>query len=180
MLYVSGGETELITTNNGTIQFDTNNYTYDHGMHLVMTTTAGENWRFDASTIDGSELQIGLYANATRFPFNTGTSAGLDFSGCGRGDNTLTGWFNVSSVVYSNNVLISGAINFVQYDEGILSERTTGTVHYNVTPPPSLSFSPTNGFAGSGPVGGPFNVPARTFVLTNSGGGTLKGWPSVM
>lgn len=172
--YVSGGETELITTNNGTIEFDTNNYTYDHGLHLLLTTTAGEWWSFDASTIDGSELQVGLYTNATRFPFNNGNSPGLDFSGCGRGDNTLTGWFKVESVVYSNSVLISAAVDFVQYDEGILSEETTGTVHYNVTPPPILSFSPTRGFASSGPVGGPFSSPSQTFLLTNSGGGTLN------
>lgn len=171
--YVAGGETELITTNNGVIEFDTVNYTDDHGMHLWIYTASGEYWHFDASAAGGGQLQVGLYDNATRFPFNT-DNPGLSFWGCGRGDNTLTGWFDVSSIAYSNGVLVSAAIDWVQYDEGVLSEKITGYVHYNYIPPPSLSVLPARGFAGSGPVGGPFAPSAQNFAITNSGGGTLN------
>jgi subtilase family serine protease len=45
-----------------------------------------------------------------------------------------------------------------------------------------LAIIPTNGFAASGPVGGPFNVTSQNFVLTNLGAGSiswsLTGLPS--
>ena len=128
--YVSQGKTELITTTNGSIAFN-NGYSYDHGLHLNITTTAGENWSVDVGAIDRGQLHVGLYTNATRFPLNNGSSPGLNFSGNGRGDNTLTGWFNVLSIAYSNNTLVSAAIDFVQYDEGDVTKKNSGFVRYN-------------------------------------------------
>ena len=126
------GETELINSANGTIVFN-NGYSYDHGLHLNMTTTAGENWSLDVGAIDRGQLQVGLYTNATRFPFNNGSSPGLNFKGNGREDNTLTGWFNVLSVTYSNSTLVAAAVDFVQYDTGNPADETSGYVRYNST-----------------------------------------------
>ena len=172
--WVAGGETEWIGTNDGTFEFDDATYSYDQGFHMIINTTAGEWWMIDMGATDRGQLQVGTYTNATRFPFNEGTSPGLDFSGCGRGDNQLTGSFNVLSIAYSNDVLVSAAIDFVQYDEGNTDEKNIGSVRYNYTPPPNLSFAPASGFASSGPVGGPFSSPTQTFELTNAGGGTLS------
>ena len=128
--WVSHGITELITTTNGTIVFNSG-YSYDHGLHLNINTTSGQYWSLDCGAIDRGQLHVGLYTNATRFPFNNGSSPGLSFTGNGRGDNNVTGWFNVLSIAYSNNVLVSAAIDFVQYDEGILTEKTSGYIRYN-------------------------------------------------
>src|SRR5436305_111228 len=60
---------------------------------------------------------VGAY-NATRWPF-MGSGAGLDFSGNGRGDNTLTGSFNVLQADYDASGKIAAfAVNWTQYDEG--------------------------------------------------------------
>ncbi|HXC97733.1 MAG TPA: LamG-like jellyroll fold domain-containing protein, partial [Verrucomicrobiae bacterium] len=42
-----------------------------------------------------------------------------------------------------------------------------------IVPPDSLVISPTTGFTASGAVGGPFNVTAQNFTLTNTSAGTL-------
>ena len=128
--WVSHGLTELITATNGTIAFNSG-YSYDNGLHLNINLTNGQYWALDCGAIDRGQLHVGLCTNATRFPFNNGSSPGLSFTGNGRGDNNVTGWFNVLSIAYSNNMPVSAAIDFVQYDEGILTEKTSGYIRYN-------------------------------------------------
>lgn len=132
--YVGHGITETITAANGTIAFNPG-VSYDQGLHLNITVTNGEYWSLDIGAIDGGHLQVGLYTNATRFPFNIGSTPGLNFSGNGRGNNTLTGWFNVLSVAYTNDTLLSAAIDFVQYDSGNLTNKITGYVRFNSSMP---------------------------------------------
>jgi hypothetical protein len=128
--WVTHGETELITPANGAITFN-NGYSYDQGLHLNITTTAGENWALDIGTSNRGPLTVGFYTNATRFPFNNGSTPGLSFTGNGRGDNQVAGWFNVLGVTYSNSTLISASVDFVQYDETLLYEKTSGFIRYN-------------------------------------------------
>jgi hypothetical protein len=137
--WVGHGITETITAANGTIAFNPG-YSYDHGLHLNMTVTNGENWSLDIGAPDRGHLQVGLYTNATRFPFNYNSNPslstpGLSFTGNSRGDNTLTGWFNVLSVAYTNDTLLSAAIDFVQYDSGNLAQKITGYVRFNSSMP---------------------------------------------
>ncbi|MBS4052394.1 hypothetical protein [Methylomonas rivi] len=75
---------------------------------------------YDAATNtnNGNELTVGFYDQATRFPFNSPTKPGLDFSGNGRGNNTLGGWFDVLEIVYGqNNDILRFAVDFRQFDE---------------------------------------------------------------
>ena len=136
--WVGHGETELITPANGSISLDPP--VYDTGLHLAITTTSGEWWYLDFGTSTRGNLSDGLYANATRFPFNNGSSPGLSFIGQGRGDNTLTGWFDVLDISYSGSTVTSAAIDFVQYDEGIQSWENDGSVRYNSAIP--IDYSP--------------------------------------
>lgn len=136
--WVGHGETELITPENGSISLDPSGY--DSGLHLAITTTSGEWWYLDFGTSSRGTLSDGMYADATRYPFNDGSSPGLSFIGQGRGDNTLTGWFDVLDVLYSGSTVTSAAIDFVQYDEGNESWENYGSIRYNSDIP--IDFSP--------------------------------------
>ena len=97
----------------------------------------GNYWNFDftaptfdpiTNTNDGNELEVGFYDNATRFPINSPSRPGLDFSGNGLGNNTLGGWFNVLDVAYAGNGdVLRFAVDFRQFDE---SEDMTGPSTY--------------------------------------------------
>ncbi len=74
---------------------------------------------------------VGFYPNATRWPF-MGSGPGLDFNSPGRGDNTLSGWFNVLQADYD----VSGqptafAVDFVQFDETNTNAWNRGSVRFN-------------------------------------------------
>lgn len=80
------------------------------------------------NTNDGNDLAIGFYDQATRFPFNSPMRPGLDFSGNGRGNNQLGGWFRVLDVAYASDGEVDRfAVDFRQFDE---SEAMTGPSTY--------------------------------------------------
>jgi hypothetical protein len=89
-------------------------------------------WDLDFSAPFNVTLSKGNYRGATRFPFQALSEAGLNFDGNGRGNNTLTGSFNILEAIYSSNrdVLIFAA-DFVQYDEGAQTSWNIGSIRYN-------------------------------------------------
>ena len=119
--------------------------TWTHGVEGVFSITTnfdlgatvtfddGKYWSFNfaaptydpvTNTITGNQLEVGFYNYATRFPFNSPTRPGLSFSGNGRGNNTLGGWFDVLEVVYgAGGDILKLAVDFRQFDE---SESMTG------------------------------------------------------
>jgi len=88
-------------------------------------------YRLELGGPESTVPTIGFYPNATRFGFN-GSGPGLDFSTTGRGDNTLTGYFNVLQADYdlSGNIM-SFAVDFTQYDEGVKANWVSGSFRYN-------------------------------------------------
>ncbi|MET3133259.1 hypothetical protein AAKU55_003549 [Oxalobacteraceae bacterium GrIS 1.11] len=99
----------------------------DYHRGVSINYNDGNYWTFDfaapsynaaTNTNGGQLLQVGLYNNAQRFPFNSPTKAGMDVSGNGRGDNTLSGWFRVLEIGYgANGDLSRFAVDFRQFDE---------------------------------------------------------------
>jgi hypothetical protein len=91
--------------------------------------------------------QVGYYPGAMRWPFMFADTAGLNLTAPGRGNNTLSGWFNVLQADYQTNGQIAAfAVDFVQYDETITTRWNRGSVRYNsiipvpgALPPMSLS-----------------------------------------
>jgi hypothetical protein len=74
---------------------------------------------------------IGDYENAQRWPFQGG-GPGLSWTGDGRGDNVLSGNFQVLDAGYDNQGnLVSFAANFVQYDEDNTSWWNVGEIRFN-------------------------------------------------
>lgn len=100
---------------------------FDQG--VTINYDDGNFWSFDfaapsydpvANTNDGQQLVAKFYDNATRFPFNSPTRSGMDISGNGRGNNQLSGWFNVLEAVYGTDGVVERfAVDFRQYDENL-------------------------------------------------------------
>ena len=65
-----------------------------------------------------TQLQPGYYAGLQRYPFHNPVLGGLDWSGDGRGCNTLKGWFTVDSVTYVGSTLTAIDLRFEQHCEG--------------------------------------------------------------
>lgn len=113
----------------------------DYG--ITVSYNDGDHWFFrfaaptydiTSNTNDGQSLEVGLYDNATRLPFNSPTEPGLNFSGNGRGNNELGGWFNVLDVAYGDDGdLMRLAIDFRQYDdsEEMFGPSTYGSLRIN-------------------------------------------------
>jgi hypothetical protein len=70
-------------------------------IRLQVNPVAGGGWLMDFAAPLGQPLVPGVYINAQRAAFRTGTSPGIDISGDGRGCNTVTGSFTVYAIAFS-------------------------------------------------------------------------------
>lgn len=114
---------------------------FDKG--ATVTFNDGHYWRFAfaaptydpvTNTNNGNLLDVKFYDNATRFPFNSPTRPGLSFSGNGRGNNRLGGWFDVLEVTYDDKYnYLSLAVDFRQFDESeaMAGSSTFGSLRIN-------------------------------------------------
>jgi len=90
-------------------------------------------WYLDLAAPFDAELTVGAYEDATRFPFQEESAPGLDFSGNGRGNNTLTGRFDITEVSYGpGGDVLQFAANFEQHGEGD-DPALFGQIRYNST-----------------------------------------------
>ena len=74
------------------------------GGHLSINVNGNTWWYGNFQTMYTiSQLQPGLYQGLKRYPFHNPAFGGLDWSGDGRGCNSLIGWFAIDSVTYDLN-----------------------------------------------------------------------------
>ena len=99
-------------------------------------------WYLRLAAPEGASLSVGSYANATRWPFQETTAPGLDFSGNGRGNNRLTGSFNILESNVADDGTLSFAVDFLQYDEEITNWWVKGAIRYNSEVPVNLTPEP--------------------------------------
>jgi hypothetical protein len=86
--------------------------------HGKLTVSAGD-WNGDFVGRDGIfALEVGYYAGLHRYPFHNPAKGGLDWSGNGRGCNTLTGWFAIDRIVYIGTTVKELDMRFEQHCEG--------------------------------------------------------------
>jgi hypothetical protein len=119
------------------------------GVNIAYHGDAYWNFEFSAPSYDpttntnnGQMLQVGLYTNAQRFPFNSPTKPGIDISGNGRGNNTESGWFDILQISYDPSGNLSQfAVDFKQFDEGNTTVGLYGSLRFNSTIPIDTSFS---------------------------------------
>ena len=99
-------------------------------------------WYLRLAAPEGASLSVGSYANATRWPFQETTAPGLDFSGNGRGNNRLTGSFNILESNVADDGTFSFAVDFLQYDEESTNAWIKGAIRYNSEVPINLTPEP--------------------------------------
>jgi hypothetical protein len=120
--YIGGGRTQLLTPSNTTIVADVNRT-------AAFGISAG-GWNGDFVGMNSlSQLKPGYYGNLQRYPFNNAARGGLNWSGNGRGCNTLTGWFVVDKVSYTLGAVTSIDLRFEQHCEGGTAAQR-GKIHW--------------------------------------------------
>jgi hypothetical protein len=155
--FVGGGASYSYTRANAVLSFTPN------GGTLRVQVRGDESWdgEFDLPSAL-TQFQPGTYTNLTRAPFRNPSVGGLDWSGEGRGCNTLTGSITVHGATYSAGVLSALDLSFDQHCEGsaaalrgrVVWIASDGTMPPGpvVTPPASL-WVPA---AGATPVSGSY------------------------
>jgi hypothetical protein len=146
--WVGQGQTYLYTLADAQISPSAN------GALLQVSVVGDESWSGDFKGMSSiGQLQPGYYANLERYPFNNPTRGGLDWTGEGRGCNTLTGWFMIDGITYSTGAVTSVDLRFEQYCDG--GPALHGQVHWfagdptqppgPVSPPPADLWQPAPG-----------------------------------
>jgi hypothetical protein len=107
----------------------TNNFSATRSGNSLSFSTSGYELRIIGA---GSSLPtVGFYPGATRYPFQ-GSGPGMAFTAPGRGNNTLTGWFHVLQAEYQTNGQPAAfAVDFVQYDETVVTRWSRGSIRFN-------------------------------------------------
>jgi len=122
---------------------------------LTVVIDGDEGWTGEFQLPDNYlELEVGTYANLTRYPFHDAVVGGLSWSGEGRGCNTLDGSITIDSVTYNGSTLTDIDLSFEQYCEGN-SPALRGEIHWEaddtttplgpVAPPPAGLWEPMQG-----------------------------------
>jgi hypothetical protein len=116
-------------------------YAMDLGAYSPTTPPGGKKewWNIVMVGVNGSAPGVGTHLNAERWPFQSSGHPGLDFSGNGRGNNTLAGEFYIyEKSVGANGLLTKLAVDFMQYDEGGRSNWIWGSFRINSDIPITL------------------------------------------
>lgn len=119
--YIGQGKSYLYDESNSVISFSRN---YDNGITVNIDQKPGDDssyfwWTFNLAAPEGLELKPGVYESAQRHPFQDIDKPGLDFSGTGRGCNSLTGFFEIRNVEYNDEGDVEELdVYFEQHCEG--------------------------------------------------------------
>jgi hypothetical protein len=108
--YIGSGFTYSYTGANSTIDVTSS------GRHITVSVD-GWGGNFEAMN-SVSRIEPGYYPDLIRWPFHNPTKGGLDWSGQGRGCNTLRGWFAVDEVTYTGSEITALRMRFEQHCEG--------------------------------------------------------------
>jgi hypothetical protein len=105
---------------------------YDQGAYTNAVTLSAGGYALVLVEPNHSLPTAGYYDGVTRWPF-MGDGAGMWFTAPGRGDNQISGWFDVLEASYSpiDGSVASFAVNFKQYDETSTTDFTEGSIRYN-------------------------------------------------
>jgi hypothetical protein len=89
-------------------------------------------WRFVVEAPKGTNLAVGKYEGATRYPFQNDDVAGLDLGGQGRGCNQSFSDFEIFEIEFDSEMnLTKLALDFDHACEQSTRERLQGTVRIN-------------------------------------------------
>jgi uncharacterized repeat protein (TIGR01451 family) len=171
--YIGAGRSYQYSRSNAQLQVTAT------GGLLSVRVDGDENWSAEFQlprTL--TQFQPGTYANLMRYPFHDPAVGGLNWSGEGRGCNTLRGAITVSRAIYANGVLEALDLSFEQFCEGGAG-ALRGQIHWTnldtslapgpVNPPPAGLWSPA---PGATPVSGSYVYLQSEFGDYIGGGST--------
>jgi len=154
--YIGQGQSYLYTSANAALSTSTSD-----GL-LNVSANGDKSWSGQFKAMNGlTQLQPGYYGDLLRYPFHNPAKGGLNWSGDGRGCNTLKGWFVVDEVSYANGALASIKLRFEQHCEGA-APALRGQINWvadevatpgGPTTPPADLWAPA---AGTTPATGPY------------------------
>lgn len=111
--YIGRGQTFSYSNSNAVISVNT-----DEG-HLRVGVSGDQWWHADFQLPQGfTQLEPGTYTQLSRYPFHVPATGGLDWSGDGRGCNTLTGEMTIKKATYVSGALSAVELSFEQHCEG--------------------------------------------------------------
>src|SRR5207248_1680674 len=176
--YIGGGNTYTYTKADAMISISTT------GNKVSLNVHGDESWFADfQAMVSVAQLEPGYYGNLRRYPFHNAARGGMDWSGEGRGCNTLNGWFAVDGVTYSSGTLAVIDLRFEQHCEGG-GPALHGQIHWDasdtttppgpVDPPPPGLWQPGAGF--TPPTGSYVHLESDTGDYIG-GGGTFTYTP---
>jgi hypothetical protein len=122
---IGAGKTYLYTPTNATVGLTTS-----AGALTVRVDTPNglEWWIGDFKPMNTiSALQVGYYPGLERSV--NPTKGGLDWSGGGRGCNTLRGWFAIDQLTYTADGITAVDLRFEQHCEGV-TPALHGAIHW--------------------------------------------------
>ena len=133
--FIGQGQEVFLTPLDGVFSIFGN---FDNGVG-VRTPGLSSGFGADFTAPFDATLTTGLFANATRFPFQAASVPGLNFSGDGRGSNTLTGQFEILEIGFDavGSPTTIDAI-FEQHSEGG-DPALFGRIRVNASPVPEPS-----------------------------------------
>ena len=124
--YIDQGQNRLFTQPDAALAVTSTGALLNVGVGAGIDSWSGQFAGMDSIT----QLQPGYYAGLQRYPFQNHAVGGLDWSGAGRGCNTLTGWFAIDGITYTGGVLAAIDLRFEQHCEGGAS-ALHGKIHWN-------------------------------------------------
>lgn len=131
--FIGLGKTYEYTKANAQVSVSAN------GGVLSVGVTGDEWWLAQFALPTGSTVwSPGTYSGLTRYPFHDASKGGLDWSGEGRGCNTLKASMTVRSASYSDGQLDSISMSFTQYCEGG-SSALRGDITWGANDPTTLA-----------------------------------------
>jgi hypothetical protein len=98
--YIGGGQERIFTPVDGDF---IPSGTSSGGVVTINFNGGPDWWSADFIAPRGAALQSGTYKGAQRYPFQSPTKPGFDFSGSGRGCNRLSAQFTIRQIVYGTD-----------------------------------------------------------------------------
>jgi Family of unknown function (DUF6299) len=139
--YIGGGQTATFTPTDSGFNTMISSDNREIAIHISPSSSF---WSLHLTAPSGTKLLPGVYEGATRWPFQAAPTPGLDFSGDGRGCNTLTGKFEVLEAVYAPFGYVERFhATFEQHCEGSTPALLGEVQIVNPPPPPPLTIDLT-------------------------------------
>ena len=137
--YIGRGKTYSYTPATTDLNFEF------EGGSIRLGIEGDESW--DANFVPPSGVDTlvkgAVYTDATRYPFQSDSAPGLDFSGEGRGCNNLSGWYAIDDVTYQAGKVATLKMRFEQRCESSSAAPLRGQVAYDASAPIPGAPTPT-------------------------------------